>query len=126
MASLQIALSVLCLLIAIWLVVLMVRDRTPDNLALNALGVVEVGLIANLVLGIVRVVGDTGDTSVAEYVGYLIGALLLIPAGLIWSAGEPAEIAFVVCDGGWKYLSTGAYEGTVDEAEERLDGQLWA
>ena len=41
-------------------------------------------------------------------------------------AGEPAEIAFVVCDGGWKYLSTGAYEGTVDEAEERLEGQLWA
>ena len=29
-------------------------------------------------------------------------------------------------DGGWKYLSTGAYEGTVDEAEDALDGQLWA
>jgi cysteine synthase B len=40
--------------------------------------------------------------------------------------GEVADIAFVVCDGGWKYLSTGAYEGTVDEAEERLEGQLWA
>ena len=88
MVSLQIALSVLCLLIALWLVVLIVRDRTPDNLTLNALGVVEVGLIANLVLGIVRVTGETGDTSVAEYVGYLVGVLLLIPAGLIWSAGE--------------------------------------
>ena len=41
-------------------------------------------------------------------------------------AGERADIVFVVCDGGWKYLSTGAYEGTLDEAEERLDGQLWA
>ncbi|NUS51344.1 MAG: cysteine synthase B, partial [Nocardioidaceae bacterium] len=41
-------------------------------------------------------------------------------------AGERADIAFVVCDGGWKYLSTGAYEGTIDEAEDRLDGQLWA
>ncbi|MBE7323747.1 cysteine synthase [Nocardioides sp. Y6] len=41
-------------------------------------------------------------------------------------AGERADIAFVVCDGGWKYLSTGAYEGTLDEAEDRLDGQLWA
>jgi cysteine synthase B len=41
-------------------------------------------------------------------------------------AGERADIAFVVADGGWKYLSTGAYEGTVDEAEERLEGQLWA
>lgn len=41
-------------------------------------------------------------------------------------AGERADIAFVVADGGWKYLSTGAYEGTLEEAEERLDGQLWA
>jgi cysteine synthase B len=41
-------------------------------------------------------------------------------------AGERADIAFIVADGGWKYLSTGAYSGTVDEAEERLEGQLWA
>ncbi|MFC4534364.1 PLP-dependent cysteine synthase family protein [Sphaerisporangium dianthi] len=41
-------------------------------------------------------------------------------------AGQHADIAFIVADGGWKYLSTGAYEGTVDEAEERLEGQLWA
>ena len=41
-------------------------------------------------------------------------------------AGERADIAFVVADGGWKYLSTGAYEGTLGEAEERLEGQLWA
>ncbi len=41
-------------------------------------------------------------------------------------AGERADIAFVVADAGWKYLSTGAYGGTLDEAEERLDGQLWA
>jgi cysteine synthase B len=41
-------------------------------------------------------------------------------------AGQRADIAFVVADGGWKYLSTGAYEGTLDEAEDRLSGQLWA
>jgi cysteine synthase len=41
-------------------------------------------------------------------------------------AGESADIAFIVCDGGWKYLSTGAFEGTLDEAEDALDGQLWA
>jgi cysteine synthase B len=41
-------------------------------------------------------------------------------------AGESADIAFIVADGGWKYLSTGAYEGTLDEAEDRIEGQLWA
>ena len=37
-----------------------------------------------------------------------------------------ADIAFVVADGGWKYLSTGAYSGTLQQAAERLEGQLWA
>jgi len=41
-------------------------------------------------------------------------------------AGERADIALIVADGGWKYLSTGAYDGTLDEAEDRLEGQLWA
>jgi cysteine synthase B len=42
------------------------------------------------------------------------------------AAAERADIAFVVADGGWKYLSTGAYSGTLAEAEARLEGQLWA
>ncbi|MFC0037954.1 PLP-dependent cysteine synthase family protein [Actinomadura rayongensis] len=42
------------------------------------------------------------------------------------AAGERADIVFVVADGGWKYLSTGAYGGTLEEAEARLEGQLWA
>ncbi|MDT4942533.1 MAG: [CysO sulfur-carrier protein]-thiocarboxylate-dependent cysteine synthase [Pseudonocardiales bacterium] len=37
-----------------------------------------------------------------------------------------ADIAFVVADGGWKYLSTGAYSGSLQQAAERLEGQLWA
>jgi cysteine synthase B len=41
-------------------------------------------------------------------------------------AGEDADVAFVVADGGWKYLSTGAYSGTLAEAETSLEGQLWA
>ena len=41
-------------------------------------------------------------------------------------AGERADIALIVADGGWKYLSTGAYGGTLEEAEEKLEGQLWA
>ena len=40
--------------------------------------------------------------------------------------GVRADIAFIVCDGGWKYLSTGAYSGTLDEAARALEGQLWA
>ncbi len=63
------------------------------------------------------------------FAGISTGAILhaaLAQAAKAVKAGERADIAFVVCDGGWKYLSTGAYEGTVDEAEDRLEGQLWA
>ncbi|SFE58824.1 cysteine synthase B [Actinopolyspora alba] len=42
------------------------------------------------------------------------------------ASGESAEIVFLIADAGWKYLSTGAYSGTLDEAAQRLDGQLWA
>ena len=42
------------------------------------------------------------------------------------AAGETADVVFVVADAGWKYLSTGAYSGTLDEASQLLDGQLWA
>jgi cysteine synthase B len=42
------------------------------------------------------------------------------------AAGERADVAFVIADAGWKYLSTGAYRGTLEEAEARLEGQLWA
>jgi cysteine synthase len=63
------------------------------------------------------------------FAGISTGAILhaaLAQAGRAVRDGESADIAFVVCDGGWKYLSTGAYEGTIDEAEDRLEGQLWA
>jgi [CysO sulfur-carrier protein]-thiocarboxylate-dependent cysteine synthase len=63
------------------------------------------------------------------FAGISTGAILhaaLGQAAKAARAGETAEIAFVVADGGWKYLSTGAYEGTIEEAEARLEGQLWA
>jgi cysteine synthase len=63
------------------------------------------------------------------FAGISTGGILhaaLAQAGKAVQAGERADIAFVVCDGGWKYLSTGAYSGTLEEAETALEGQLWA
>jgi cysteine synthase len=63
------------------------------------------------------------------FAGISTGAILhaaLGEAAKCVAAGVAADIAFVVCDGGWKYLSTGAYAGTLEEAEAALEGQLWA
>lgn len=63
------------------------------------------------------------------FAGISTGAILhaaLAQADRAVAAGERADIAFIVCDGGWKYLSTGAYGGTLEEATAAIDGQLWA
>jgi cysteine synthase len=41
-------------------------------------------------------------------------------------AGETADIVMIVADAGWKYLSTGAYAGELDDAAEGIEGHLWA
>ena len=40
-------------------------------------------------------------------------------------AREGAEIVLVIADGGWKYLSTGAYTADLDASEDFLDTQVW-
>jgi cysteine synthase len=63
------------------------------------------------------------------FAGISTGAVLhaaLAAAEKSAGIGEPADVVFVVADAGWKYLSTGAYDGTLEDAAERIDGQLWA
>jgi cysteine synthase len=63
------------------------------------------------------------------FAGISTGAVLQAALGMAAKAvkaGERADIAFVVADAGWKYLSTGAYAGSLDDAEDALEGQLWA
>jgi hypothetical protein len=85
---LQAVLTGLCVLIAVILVVHLVRDQTPGNLVDGMLVVLELGLVVELVLGLVRVFGDHAGVSVPTYVGYLIGTLVIPPVAWVWSASE--------------------------------------
>jgi len=63
------------------------------------------------------------------FAGISTGAILhaaLGTADKAVKAGARADVVFVVADGGWKYLSTGAYSGSLQQAAELLEGQLWA
>ena len=63
------------------------------------------------------------------FAGISSGAILHAALGVAEKAagaGQQADVVLLVADGGWKYLSTGAYGGTLDEAEKALEGQLWA
>ena len=61
------------------------------------------------------------------FAGISTGAILHAALGVAnecVKAGVGADIAFIVCDAGWKYLSTGIY--SADGDAESLEGQLWA
>jgi cysteine synthase B len=63
------------------------------------------------------------------FAGISSGAILhaaMSIADRVAARDERADVVFVVADGGWKYLSTGAYSGSLQEAAEKLEGQLWA
>jgi len=85
---LQIVLAAIAAVVAVWLVVLIVRDVEPNDYLYGALGLLEVGMLAQLVVGLVRVSGDHGDVNDAAYVGYLIGSVVLLPVAFLWSIGE--------------------------------------
>jgi cysteine synthase B len=63
------------------------------------------------------------------FAGISTGAILhaaLAVAEKAAGTGDDADVVFIVADAGWKYLSTGVYAGTLDEAAERIDSTLWA
>ena len=62
-----------------------------------------------------RLVGECGI-----FAGISSGAALA-GAAKVASEIEEGTIVFIVCDGGWKYLSTGAYTLDLDEAEKNAE-----
>jgi cysteine synthase B len=63
------------------------------------------------------------------FAGISTGAILhaaIAMANEAIAAQRDADIAFIVCDAGWKYLSTGVYGTHIEAATEGLDGTLWA
>ncbi|MCW2785817.1 MAG: hypothetical protein JWP74_2334 [Marmoricola sp.] len=88
MSLVQTVLSVLCAIGILQLGVLIARDLRPGNVTLGFLVVIELGLVVQLVVGLHRVFGDHAGVSVATYLGYLVGALLILPIGVVWSSAE--------------------------------------
>ena len=88
MTPVQLVLAAASVVVALWLVVLIVLDRLPGDPVFGALVLLEIGVVVQLVIGLVRVFGDHSGINVAAYLGYLVGALLVLPIGFVWSAGE--------------------------------------
>jgi len=88
MTTLQIGLSVLCLLAAVQLGVLIARDVRPGRITYAGLALLEAGLVAQLVVGLAMVFDDHRGVSVASYVGYLLAAMVIVPLAAGWAWAE--------------------------------------
>jgi cysteine synthase len=61
------------------------------------------------------------------FAGISSGAILAGAAKLIADGRIPDDsvVVVIVCDGGWKYLSTGAWTDDLDEVEKRAEGIIY-
>ena len=82
------ALIVAALVLAAWSLIVVVLDRTPSDVLLIALALLETGLLVQAVVAAARLVGGDGPDSAVVFTGYLIASLLILPAGTFWSLAE--------------------------------------
>jgi hypothetical protein len=73
---------------AVFSIVHLVRDRPAEDGMYLTLGVAEVVLLVQLVVGCVRLSGTGRDVSGVLFVSYLVGVALALPIGAFWSLAE--------------------------------------
>ena len=84
------------LVMAAWTALRAVLDRPVNDAVLLGLLVVELAVLAQLVLGVVRLAGDWDPDSAVTVVAYLVGALLVLPIGALWSLAERSRPSTLV------------------------------
>jgi 4-amino-4-deoxy-L-arabinose transferase-like glycosyltransferase len=91
-----VAVAVCSALVALWSFVQSARNKLPDNPLLIALAVLEVLLITQLVIGVVLLAGGERPGSMATYLAYLIGCLVVLPIGAFWALAERSRSSTAV------------------------------
>lgn len=89
--GLQIALTVLSLLVALLALVYVVRDRAADRVLVGAIGVLWLGTIVQLVVGLAKLPGADDDVNGVVFVLYLLGLVATPPVAAWWARGEPSR-----------------------------------
>lgn len=93
---LQTTLIVASLLLAVVAGVYVALDRGPDNAVVALAGLLELGVIAQAVIGIAQVAGDDDVASPVTFIGYLLAAVVVLPLGVLWSLAERSRGATAV------------------------------
>lgn len=86
--ELQKGLAILCGAAAVVVVLQVIRNQPANRIVLGLLALIELGLVAQLVIGILQVPDAPAGVSVATYVGYLLASLVVLPLVVGWSWAE--------------------------------------
>lgn len=82
------AVLALTVLVALVAAVQMVRDEPVGDRSFVVLAAAELAVLAQLVVGVVLLVGTDNDVDAVLFVGYLVGLLVALPIGAFWSLAE--------------------------------------
>ncbi len=89
------------LLASVWSVVLFARARRAGNTMLLVLLGLELLILIQLIVAIVRVAGGDRPDQTATFVTYAASLLLIVPAGVFWSAADKSRtsvlVIFIAC-----------------------------
>ena len=75
---------------------LLVRDEPAGDREFVLMGVAEVVLLVQLVVGLVLLSGTERDVSGVLFVSYLVGVALALPIGAFWSLAERSRAGTAV------------------------------
>ncbi|HEX9823882.1 MAG TPA: cysteine synthase family protein [Actinomycetota bacterium] len=86
----------------------------------------EAMLDRKLLVGVADAVAATRELAETEgiFAGISSGAVVHV-ARRVAEGVEEGDIVCLLADGGWKYLSTEAWAGDLEEAEKRVQGTVW-
>jgi hypothetical protein len=77
-------------------IVLLARNRPAEDRTYALLAVTELVLLAQLVVGCVALANTERDVSGGLFVSYLVGVVLVLPVGALWSLEERSRAGTAV------------------------------
>jgi hypothetical protein len=93
-AVLPTVLTVVALLTGLGALAMVIADRPlvlgskPTTALLVPLALLEVGLLVQAVVGVVRLNGTDREIDGLTFVGYLFGPVVIVPVALVWGLSE--------------------------------------
>lgn len=87
---------VMSLVLVAWTCILLLTKRAPDLVLAFGGVLLELLILWFVIGGIVQMVGSDRDFARAEFVGYLITCLVVLPAAFLWARGERSRAGLAV------------------------------